>query len=232
MVINEIIANPGVNIMYIDMSIREYLDLVENGGPIPGGGSVAALVSGLGGALTLMTSNFSIDKKYFKELDLSIQQKVKQSHQDIKKCIEKLSQYVDEDAKGFASVIAEYEKQEIESKQQKKKRIEESYKRALKPPLNCSQECLKLLKLQDVIIEYGNDETITDVGIGVILVYAAIEGCLISVKINLNYIEDENYTKKIQSEVTRIYKESSGIKKNLIEKIDRILESSFDFLKK
>lgn len=74
-------------LVYIDRSIREYLNLVESGESTPGGGSVSALVSSLGGALTLMTSNFSLDKKYFKELDPKIQEKVKKSHKDIQKVL-------------------------------------------------------------------------------------------------------------------------------------------------
>ena len=99
----------GVIIVYIDKSIRDYLNLVASGDPYPGGGSVSSLVSSLGGALTLMTSNLSLDKEYFKELDLNIQEKVKQSHEDIKKSIKKFNEFIDADAKGFASVIEAYD---------------------------------------------------------------------------------------------------------------------------
>ncbi len=210
--------------MYIDISIKNYLNLLESGRPAPGGGSASSLVSNLGAALTLMTSNFSIDKKYFKELDLSVQEKVKQTHKDIQKSIIKFSEFMDEDAKGFVSVIQTYNEENFESEEEKKKELEKSYKKALTTPLNCSKECLKLLKLQDTIVEYGNNETITDVGVGVILVYAALEGCLMSVKINLNYIEDKNYTKEIQGEIASIYKEASLINNCLREKINKILE--------
>ena len=132
---------------------------------------------------------------------------------------------MDEDAKGFASVILAYEEEKIESREDKKKRLEENYKKALQAPLKNSRECLKLLKLQDIIVEYGNDETISDVGVGVILVYAALEGSLISVKINLNYIEDKEYKKKIEDEIKKMYKEAEDIKNCLIKKIDRILAS-------
>lgn len=210
--------------MYVDKSIKNYLKLIESGRPTPGGGSVSSLVSNLGAALTLMTSNFSLDKKYFKELDLSIQEKVKQTHQDIQKSIIKFSELMDEDAKGFASVIKTYKKENFESEEEKKMELEKSYKKALTAPLNCSKECLKLLKLQDTIVEYGNNETITDVGVGVILTYAALEGSLMSVKINLNYIKSEDYTKKIQDEINAIYKEASNINNCLREKINSILE--------
>lgn len=210
--------------MYIDKSIKEYLDLVESGNPFPGGGSVSALVSSLGGALTLMTSNFSLDKEYFKELDPSIQEKVKQSHKEIKKSMDKFNEFIDEDAKGFASVIEAYDEEGLETEDEKKKRLERSYKKALITPLKCSKECLKLLKLQDAIVEYGNNETITDVGVGVILVYAALEGCIISVKINLNYIEDKKYKEQIEDEIKDIYIKSSAIKNYLTEKVAKILE--------
>lgn len=210
--------------MYIDKSIKEYLLLVATGDPTPGGGSVAALVSSLGGSLTLMTSNFSIDKPYFKELDEDIQEKVKHAHEDIKASIKKFNDFVDDDAKGFATVIEAYKEEKDESEEKKKIRLEESYKKALETPLKCSRECLKLLKLQDIIVEYGNDETITDVGVGIILVHAALQGCLISVKINLNYIDDDEYTIEIEDELTSIYNESTTIKNCLTDKVERILE--------
>ncbi len=209
--------------MYVDDSIRDYLDLIQSGDPIPGGGSVSSLVSNLGAALTLMTSNFSLDKKYFKELDSNIQEKVKQTDKDIKKSIIKFNNFMDEDAEGFYSVINAYDEDINESEEEKKKRLEESYKKALITPYNCSKECLNLLKLQDTIVEYGNSDTITDVGVGVILAYAALEGCLMSVKINLNYIKDENYIKEIQDDMDNIYKEASIVNDCLREKINTIL---------
>lgn len=209
--------------MYVNKSIKDYLDSIEDGEPTPGGGCAAALVSNLGASLTLMTSNFSIDKEYFKELDLDVQEKVKQTHRDIQESIVKFNKFMDEDAEGFCSVIDAYNEDNHESEEERKEDIEGSYKKALSTPLKCSRECLKLLKLQDTIVEYGNNETISDVGVGVILAYAALEGCLMSVKINLNYINDEDYTKKIQNEISDIYKEASDINVCIRGKIDKIL---------
>lgn len=212
--------------MYIDKSIREYINVVQSGDPTPGGGSVCSLVTSLGGALTLMTSNFSIDRPYFKELKEEVQEKIKKSHDEIKESIERINELIDEDAKGFATVINAYnEKDDSEKEEEKQSRIQESYKKALATPLNCSRECLKMLKLQETFVDYGNKDTITDVGVGVILVYAALEGSLISVKINLNYIDDNDYREKIEKEIKEIYKESTEIKIKLTEKVDEKLKS-------
>lgn len=212
--------------MYVDKSIKEYLRVVQSGDPTPGGGSVCSLVSSLGAALTLMTSNLSFDKKYFKELDPSVQEKMEKSHQNIEESIGKINNFIDEDAEGFAAVIEEYGKGEgkTELEKEDKRKLEESYKKALETPLNCSRECLKLLKNQKTIVENGSHDTITDVGVGVILVYAALEGCVISVKINLKAINDKEYVSLIEKEINDIYKESSGIKKELVEKVDKIVE--------
>lgn len=212
--------------MYIDKSIREYINVVQSGDPTPGGGSVCSLVSSLGGALTLMTSNFSIDKKYFKELKDEIQEKVKQDHEEIKESIERLNEFIDEDAKGFARVINAYKdnkKDKNIDEEENKQRIQEGYKKALQTPLNCSRECLKLLKLQETFVKYGNEDTITDVGVGVVLVYAALEGSLISVKINLNYIEDDSYRGTIEKEIEDLYGQSTSIKEKLMEKVEEKL---------
>ena len=210
--------------MYIDKSIREYINVVQSGDPTPGGGSVCSLVTSLGAALTLMTSNFSIDKAYFKDLKKDVQEKVKQNHKDIKAAIGRLNNLIDEDARGFASVINAYNEDDTsESKKEKQARIQASYKKALATPLKCSRECLELLKLQESFVKYGNKDTITDVGVGVILVYAALEGSLISVKINLNYIDDKDYREKIEKEINNIYKESTIIKSSLTKKVENIL---------
>lgn len=210
--------------MYIDKSIKEYLRVVQSGDPTPGGGSVCSLVSSLGAALTLMTSNLSFDKEYFNELDLSIQEKMENSHKNIEESIGKMNNFIDEDAEGFANVIEELNKENNRSEEEKKEKLEASYKKALETPLKCSRECLEILRNQQTIVEHGNDDTITDVGVGVILVYAALEGCVISVKINLKAIDDSDYVEKIEKEINNIYKKSSGIKNSLLEEVDKIVE--------
>lgn len=209
--------------MYVDKSIREYLTLVESGEPFPGGGSVSALVASLGASLSLMTSNLSFDKNYFKKLDAEIQEKVKENHRIIQDSIKKLNQYVDEDAEGFAEVIETYEDKSFENQTEKKDELDKKYKQALTAPLKCSRDCVNILRAQAVIVEYGNEETITDVGVGVVLVYAALEGSLMSVKINLKSIDDEKYISKIKKETNNLCHEATSIKNKLRDKVDHIL---------
>jgi len=47
---------------YLDLSLREFLDLVAAGGPAPGGGSVAAVVVALAAGLVGMAARLSADQ--------------------------------------------------------------------------------------------------------------------------------------------------------------------------
>src|SRR5215212_1870303 len=47
---------------YLDLSLREFLDLVAAGGPAPGGGSVAAVAVALAAGLVGMAARLSADQ--------------------------------------------------------------------------------------------------------------------------------------------------------------------------
>ena len=53
--------------MLKDLSLEEYLEIVDSDAPTPGGGSVGALVGALGAALSRMLAHLSLNKKKFIE---------------------------------------------------------------------------------------------------------------------------------------------------------------------
>ncbi len=60
-----------------DYSIEKFLYELKTDLPSPGGGSTAALVSALAGALNTMVYSFTIDKKAFEKLDNNNKENVK-----------------------------------------------------------------------------------------------------------------------------------------------------------
>ncbi len=87
--------------MFIDKSLKDYIAATASGDPTPGGGSVAALVGGLGSALISMVSNLTVGKKAYSELDEEIQNQILENTKKIEKLTEELSAIVDEDTKAF-----------------------------------------------------------------------------------------------------------------------------------
>lgn len=205
--------------MFINKSLKEYIAVTASGEPTPGGGSVAALVGSLGGALTNMVSNLTVGKKAYEELSDEIKSEIVENSNEVEKLIEELSGIVDEDTKAFDKVMEAFKlpKETDEEKLARTKAIQEGYKIALEVPLRCAEKCLRILELQEVFANYGNVNAITDVGVGTLLAYSGLEGALFNVTINLGSIKDEEFKKEISAKVDRLLNEGKRLKENLLD---------------
>ncbi|HAE92755.1 cyclodeaminase/cyclohydrolase family protein [Tissierella praeacuta] len=204
--------------MFINKSLKEYIAATASGEPTPGGGSVAALVGSLGGALTNMVNNLTVGKKAYEELSEEIKSKIANNSKEVEKLIEDLTGIVDEDTKAFDKVMEAFKlpKETDEEKIARTKAIQEGYKVALEVPLRCAEKCLRILELQDVFANYGNVNAITDVGVGTLLAYSGLEGALFNVTINLGSIKDEEFKKEVSAKVDNILKEGKKLKEELL----------------
>ncbi len=204
--------------MFINKSLKEYIAATASGEPTPGGGSVAALVGSLGGALTNMVNNLTVGKKAYEELSEEIKSKIANNSKEVEKRIEDLTGIVDEDTKAFDKVMEAFKlpKETDEEKIARTKAIQEGYKVALEVPLRCAEKCLRILELQDVFANYGNVNAITDVGVGTLLAYSGLEGALFNVTINLGSIKDEEFKKEVSAKVDNILKEGKKVKEELL----------------
>lgn len=205
--------------MFINKSLKEYIAVTASGEPTPGGGSVAALVGSLGGALTNMVSNLTVGKKAYEELSDEIKSEIVENSNEVEKLVEELSGIVDEDTKAFDKVMEAFKlpKETDEEKLARTKAIQEGYKIALEVPLRCAEKCLRILELQEVFANYGNVNAITDVGVGTLLAYSGLEGALFNVTINLGSIKDEEFKKEISAKVDRLLNEGKRLKENLLD---------------
>lgn len=196
--------------MFYSGELKAYVDSASSGEPTPGGGSVAALVGALGGALTNMVHELSIDKKAYKELSEDIRKDFEAANGKIVALRDDLTKLIDEDTKAFDKVMEAFgmpkgTEEEIVVRSQA---IQDGYKVALDPPLRTATKCVEIMREQDVLAEYGNKNAITDVGVGILLAYAATESALFNVIINLNSIKDEAYNKDINAKVDSLMKEA------------------------
>ncbi len=205
--------------MFINKSLKEYIAATASCEPTPGGGSVAALVGGLGGALTNMVSNLTVGKKAYEELSDEIKTEIAENSKEVEKLVEELSSIVDEDTKAFDKVMEAFKlpKETDEEKAARTKAIQEGYKIALEVPLRCAEKCLRVLELQDVFANYGNVNAITDVGVGTLLAYSGLEGALFNVTINLGSIKDEEFKKEISAKVNDLLNEGKKLKEELLK---------------
>lgn len=204
--------------MYIDKSIKDYVAETASGDPTPGGGSVAAVAASLGAALTSMVYNLTEGKKVYREFEDNVRQEMDSSYEEIKKSIERLNHFVDEDTKAFDDVMKAFGMPKVtdEDKKVRTQAIQTGYKKALELPLECAKECLHVLELQEVFADHGNVQAITDVGVGALLAYTGLEGALLNVSINLNSIKDDAYRTEKEAEVEKVLNSGKELKEKLM----------------
>lgn len=179
--------------LLIDMTLRDYSDVLASSEPAPGGGSTAALSGVLGAALTMMVVNLSLGKKSYEGLDEQIKLQFKKEADNVKLLQMELTGLVDEDTKAFNRFmeVMKLPKDTEEQKKVRGEKLQEASLYALQIPLKTAESCFELLKNQITIARYGNKNAVSDVGVGALLALSGLEGAILNVNINLPGISDE-----------------------------------------
>lgn len=205
--------------LLVEKTVKDFVAAVASNEPAPGGGSVSALASSLGAALTAMVGNLTFGKKAYNALEEGQRAQLDANFEKVVKHVERLNQLIDEDTTAFNDYMAALKlpKETDEEKAARKAAMEEALKKAMEVPLDAARESLEVLKLQKVFADYGNPNAITDVGVGALLACAGLEGALFNVLINLGGISDQNYVAEIRKQCDALLKEGKDLKEETLK---------------
>lgn len=206
----------------IDLSTRDFIDLVDSSSPAPGGGSASALISGLGVSLARMVGHLTTSKKRYLKLDADIQTKFENHLSHLLAIKEDLLILIDKDTFAFKRIMTAY-KLPKEDKEARDLAIEEATLYAIEVPYRIAIISLKALELLPFILTHGNKLALSDIGVAALSLSAGIEGALYNVLINLPGISDEEIKSLYKNEYTAILKETYLLKDELINKVRSVL---------
>jgi len=203
--------------MLVELTCREFINVVNSESPAPGGGSVAAFAGALSAALVNMVINLTVGKEKFQEHEEELKEIRKQVHE----LQERLTQYVDEDTQTFNLVMEAYKmsKDTEEAKAKRSEAIQRAMKKAAELPLEVGKCCLEIIKFSDVVITKGNPNCLSDGGVGCLMAHAGLKGAMFNVQINLGSIKDEEYKARLAEEIKNIEDEAENLRKQIIAKI-------------
>ena len=192
--------------MLVNKSVRDFVTELASDSAAPGGGSAAALAGALGAALTTMVCNLSLDEEKFQAVLPEIQAIRLQASA----LQEKLTNAVDEDAQAFNAVMEAYKlpKSNDDEKKIRLATIQQSMKQAALMPLKVAGDSLEALKLAARILPLGNQNAASDAAVSGLMAYAAIQGALFNVKINLGFIKDADFCATTRDRITAISAEA------------------------
>lgn len=188
--------------MLVNLSVKEFSQILGSNSPAPGGGSVAALSGALGADLISMVCNLSIGKSEFESFQIELTEALQKS-QDLSKSLLKR---VDLDTEAFNGVMAAFKmaKETDEDQQLRKQAIQKGFKDAVQSPMAIARESLDVLRLAGKLLGKSNSNALSDLGVASQQAYAALEGAAMNVKINLPSIRDENFTVETSAEISTL----------------------------
>lgn len=182
---------------YTDMSCLEFINAVAGKDPVPGGGSVAALVGSIGAALGNMVGSLTVGKKKYAD----VEEEVKTAMDEIRGIQNELIALVQEDINLFEPLSKLYGlKPETEQERQEKEtRMEEALYTACQVPLKIMENCGRVIELSKIFAKKGNRIAISDAGACAILCRAAMQTASLNVYINTNMMKDERTADKLNN---------------------------------
>lgn len=205
--------------LLMDMTLRDYSDVLASSEPAPGGGSTAALSGVLGAALTMMVVNLSVGKKNYESLDEKIKSEFIKEAENVKALQKELSGLVDEDTKAFNKFMeaVKLPKDTEEQNQLRAEKMQEASLYALQVPMKTAECCFRLLENQGNIARYGNRNAVSDVGVGTLLALSGLEGAILNVNINLPGIEDEAVRSEAYDKCRRLSVEGRKLHSEILD---------------
>lgn len=208
-----------------EYNLEGFLEDLASSSPAPGGGSTAALVGALAGALNSMVYSLTVGKKSFEELTEENKNKMMRLHESTKRFIDQSMIFMEKDREEFNSLMASF-KLPKETEEEKKIRSLEIKNRtisAMHAPYDFAVDALAFYRNIEFAVEYGNKNLISDAGVAAILLHAAIESAIINVKINYVSIEQESEAKDILNLCSEIYEKSSAYKQEITKKVEKAI---------
>ena len=104
------------------------------------------------------------------------------------------------------------------------KAIQEATIFSIEVPYKTASLSLEALRLLDFLIKNGNQNAITDIGVGTLMLSAGMEGAILNVKVNLMGLENKEIHDKYSKGCKEILCEGQKIKDDIIAKIHKQLD--------
>ena len=183
---------------YQGESLKKYIDDLAAKLPAPGGGSAAAFTAAMGVSLLSMVINFTLGKPKYSRFEEELKTILGKSE----KLREEFLRLVDLD-------VVAYESKNIRD--------------ALDVPFMVCRLCFEGIKLCLPLITKGNVNLISDVAVAAVLLESAFAAAYFNVEINLKYLQDEKFARRVRKELDSKKKRVRKIRLETEAKVGKII---------
>ncbi|MGD1044141.1 MAG: cyclodeaminase/cyclohydrolase family protein [Bacteroidota bacterium] len=208
--------------MLTSLSVSDFLNEIASNSPAPGGGSASALAASLGAALTSMVCRLTIDKKQYADVQIEMEKVLKQSEE----LLAQFNTIIGEDTAAFNKVMAAYglPKETEEQKTKRTAEIQEAMKTATLVPLKLMELCMQAMELVKIIVEQGNQNSLSDAGVAILMLQAGCEGAALNVKTNLGSLSDVSFIDQTRMKVEQHLASLETFSSSILASVKRNLQ--------
>ncbi len=201
--------------MMTEQTMQEFMDTLASSAPVPGGGGASAYAAAIGMCLGSMVANLTTGKKKYAQYQEEIEQVLVQAEV----LTGELAEGMDKDAQAFEPLSKAYglPKNTEEELQKRNEILEAALVTASEAPLALMEKILEALDILERLAVIGSKLAVSDVGVGVQMCKAALNGASLNVYINTKLMKDRERAGQMNEKADRIIQSGN-------EKADRIYQ--------
>ena len=203
--------------MMAEQNMQEFIKVLSSKAAVPGGGGACAYVAAAGMALGAMVANLTTGKKKYAQYQEEIEELLSKTEQLSKE----LMTYMDKDAESFEPLSKAYGLPKDTKEQQKYKDVvmEKALKEAILTPVALMEKILEALKILERLSVVGSRLAISDVGAGVQLCKAALNGASLNVFINTKLMKDTETAEELNTRTDALLIEGNELADRIYEEV-------------
>ncbi|MCQ2009140.1 MAG: cyclodeaminase/cyclohydrolase family protein [Sporolactobacillus sp.] len=199
-----------------DQKISQFIESASSSAPTPGGGSIAALCAALGASMGSMVANLSTGPKF-----AHVQTRMHEMAADLQKVIDGFEYFAQQDMDSFNRfmIALRLPKETADERRERTTQLQNAAVQAADVPLQLMKSCRDVMSILENASDQFNKNVISDLGVAVISLDAAIQSAWLTVKINLATIKNEAVKQDYQEQGKKLLSDSQKLKQKVMDTV-------------
>ncbi|MCR4716260.1 MAG: cyclodeaminase/cyclohydrolase family protein [Lachnospiraceae bacterium] len=200
-----------------ESTIDSFIKELSSSAPVPGGGGAAGLVAGVGMSLSNMVMALTTGKKKYAEYQSEIEEIIAKANVITRELLDAM----DKDAVAFEPLSKAYglPKNTEEELAKRNEVLEAALVVACEAPLALMEKIVKAIELTKRVAEIGSRLAISDAGVAVQCLKAALNGASLNVYINTKMMKDRAKAEEFDKKADDMIKAGSAMADEVYEAV-------------
>lgn len=200
-----------------ELTVHSFANLLGSDAPAPGGGSAAALAGALGAALSAMVSGLTLGRKKYAEFQ-ELAQSGFERGSALKEALLEAMEHDTAVFNDFSAAMA-LPKETPEEKEARSAAMQKALALCIESPLHVMELTYEAMKLASELLGKTNANALSDLGVGALMLGAAVQGAWLNVLINLGGLKDEAAAAAYRTKGEALLNDTLALSRSVYDKV-------------